>query len=44
MTALLNKKGVRQMDIGRNIKDLRKKNNITQDALAEYLHISPQAV
>lgn len=32
------------MDIGRNIKDLRKKNNITQDALAEYLHISPQAV
>jgi transcriptional regulator with XRE-family HTH domain len=32
------------MNIGINIKNLRKKNNITQDALAEYLHISPQAV
>lgn len=32
------------MNIGQNIKELRKKNNFTQETLAEYLHISPQAV
>lgn len=32
------------MDIGKNIRKLRDKNNITQERLAEYLNISPQAV
>ncbi len=32
------------MDIGKNIRNLRDKNNITQEKLAEYLNISPQAV
>lgn len=32
------------MNIGQNIKELRKKNNYTQESLAEYLHISPQSV
>ena len=32
------------MNIGNKISDLRKRNNITQDALAEILHVSPQAI
>ncbi len=32
------------MDIGAKIKELRKKRGITQERLAEYLNISPQAV
>ncbi len=32
------------MNIGNKISDLRKRDNITQDALAEILHVSPQAI
>lgn len=32
------------MNIGNNIKELRKNTNVTQESLAEYLHLSPQAV
>ncbi len=32
------------MDIGVKIKLLRKEKRVTQEALAEYLHISAQAV
>ena len=32
------------MNIGEKIKELRKKNDLTQDKLADYLNVSPQAV
>ena len=32
------------MNIGANIKSLRKEKQVTQEALAEYLHISAQAI
>ncbi len=32
------------MDIGLKIKKLRKEHGITQEQLAEYLNISPQAI
>ncbi len=32
------------MDMGSRIRELRKKRGLTQEALAEHLNISPQAV
>jgi len=32
------------MAIGDRIKELRRKNDLTQERLAEYLSVSPQAV
>ena len=32
------------MNIGEKIKDLRKKNDLTQEKLADYLNVSYQAV